>query len=167
MQEARETAEGILEENRERETSTGGSGEQNDRDPVVFATLRTLSDDSPGAAVLAAWRVVELRMLDTMDELARTTGRGPSLRAEMSARANLATRRVIAFLSDAGLSPNAADLLTSLRAARNRISHSPDVDSVTTEAAYDFVDSCEIAVREIQSLLLARTPDRATQPSNP
>jgi hypothetical protein len=152
VQEAREAAEGISEQSRGREISTEDSRVQNDRDSAVFATLRILAEDSPGAAVLGAWRVVELRMLETMNELGRATGGDHSLRTEMSARTNLATRRVIAFLADMGLSPNAADLLTSLRAARNRISHSPDVGSVTKEAARDFVDSCEIAVHEVQSL---------------
>lgn len=106
-----------------------------------FANLEILTVSDPTAAVLGAWREVEMALVDAQRDF--FMGRNPN------------APQVLNWLSGQGLLPtNIVRSAHDLRELRNRVVHEGEI-LLTTEGARTYVQS---ARKFIDALALARTP---------
>jgi hypothetical protein len=107
-----------------------------------FDAIRAVATELPNAAVLAAWGVVEGRMLTA---------------AQVAAPEELATGRprtpitLIPVLERAGLNPMAVVALNNLRSLRNQAAHFSGPIEVAT--ARDYVDTAELGANLLNTFI--------------
>lgn len=117
-------------------TGTSQQAESKDEDESVVDTLRVVASRSPNAAVLGAWRLIELKMFEA---------------AELVQEPNLARKpplppsQLVVVLGRAGLAPLAVESINDLRRLRNDAAHSSK--EVTARTADDYVTSALLVVR--------------------
>ncbi|MGW9583527.1 hypothetical protein ACWIGB_27970 [Streptomyces albidoflavus] len=152
-------ARAVHEQASEIETSTldGGSPEETpERRPgldrsVMDEALEVL-DTSPNAAVVLGWLLVETAYRRVL-----------SGNFDLRDAPYIPARRAIQQLSDLGLPNSSGSLIIRLSSMRNRVAHGDG--SVTAEAALDYLDSCELVSRQIETLAPVWMP--AQEPLSP
>ncbi|MFH8656774.1 hypothetical protein [Streptomyces afghaniensis] len=101
----------------------------------AFDALRDVAASAPDAAIMAAWRRVELRLSE-----AHRLVRGTSWNNEHTHRVfPITPRRWAEDLVAADLDTDVAEIIAELVALRNRAAHSPDVSGIS---ALEYVESC-------------------------
>ncbi|MFI0724342.1 hypothetical protein [Streptomyces sp. NPDC021224] len=106
--------------------------------PSAFDALRDVAVTAPEAAIMAAWRRVELRLSEAQQIVGDSTPYGgePSYRVFP-----ITPRRWAERLVAAGLDADVADLIAELVALRNRAAHSIDISGIS---AIEYVESCAV-----------------------
>lgn len=117
----------------------------------LFAEAMTMASASPVGAVITAWTTLEGLCVDILRQR-----RIPVARSGSGAHNG---RQLTNGLSALGISEGSEDVFFQLRLLRNTAVHQPD--SVTPEAARDFVHSCRSVASELQQY------DRALDPGAP
>ncbi|MGV9251369.1 hypothetical protein [Streptomyces sp. NPDC003697] len=130
--------EAVSEQNSSQNPGDSRSGVRYDgQDLGAFDALRDVAASAPDAAIMAAWRRVELRLSE-----AHCLVRGTSWN-------NVAARRVFPItprrwtedLVAAGLDADVAEIIAELVSLRNRAAHSHDVSGIS---ALEYVESCAV-----------------------
>jgi hypothetical protein len=115
------------------QSDTQGSGQ----DPGIFDALRDVVASAPDAAIMAAWRRVELRLFEAhclVQGISPSTGR--PLRVFP-----ITPRRWAEDLVTAGMDADVSEIIAELVNLRNRAAHSPDVSGIS---ALEYVESCAV-----------------------
>jgi hypothetical protein len=100
----------------------------------AFEALRDVSATAPEAAILAAWRLVELRLVEAQELVS-----GRHLTTERGSRVfPITPRRWTESLVACGLDIDVADLIHDLVTLRNRAAHSVDISGIS---AMEYVES--------------------------
>jgi hypothetical protein len=100
----------------------------------AFEALRDVSATAPEAAILAAWRLVELRLVEAQGLV---SGQHPA--TERGSRVfPITPRRWTESLVTCGLDVDVADLIHDLVTLRNRAAHSVDISGIS---AMEYVES--------------------------
>ena len=131
-----------------------GPAQRQSRDERALGALAAVS---PRAAVLEAWREVELAALGAAQRLA-DEGFGPVPQT--------LTQQALAFL-ERSLDGTAVRLLRSLRALRNQAAHAPDF-ALSTDSALEYAASADAVARYLEGIGLegkAGGAERVTQAS--
>ncbi|MFC9105547.1 hypothetical protein ACFT08_31810 [Streptomyces rochei] len=103
----------------------------------AFAVLREVAETAPEAAIMAAWRRVELRLAE-----AHAVVEGAPAGTLQARRVFPVTpRRWIARIVAAGLDEDIADIVSELITLRNRAAHSADISGIS---ALEYVESCAV-----------------------
>jgi hypothetical protein len=101
----------------------------------AFEALRDVAATAPEAAILAAWRLAELRLVE-----AQGLVDGHQHRPERGSRIfPITPRRWTERLVACGLDADVADLIHDLVTLRNRAAHSVDISGIS---AMEYVESC-------------------------
>ncbi|MEU8447070.1 hypothetical protein ACFY72_04750 [Streptomyces globisporus] len=103
----------------------------------AFAVLREVAETAPEAAIMAAWRRVELRLAEAHAVVEGT----PSTTQQARRVFPVTPRRWIDQIVAAGLDGDIADIVSELITLRNRAAHSPDISGIS---ALEYVESCAV-----------------------
>ncbi|TXL88093.1 hypothetical protein [Streptomyces sp. IB2014 016-6] len=103
----------------------------------AFVVLREVAETAPEAAIMAAWRRVELRLAE-----AHAVVEGAPTGTQQARRVFPVTpRRWIDQIVAAGLDADIADIVSELITLRNRAAHSADISGIS---ALEYVESCAV-----------------------
>jgi len=119
----------------EEATDTPQPAESKDEDESVVDTLRVVASRSPNAAVLGAWRLIELKMSEAAELVSEAN----------PPRISLSPGQLVAALRNAGFAPLAVESIDDLRRLRNDAAHASK--EVTAQTADDFVTSALLVIR--------------------
>ncbi|MEV7125932.1 hypothetical protein [Streptomyces sp. NPDC093260] len=100
--------------------------------------LRSMAREHPEAAIMAAYREVDMRL----QSLVRKTIRAAHARGEAVDRPRTA-RSQLALLMASGLPADVAEVITGLSRLRNEVTHG---GSVQSSAAIDYISACAAAL---------------------
>ncbi|MEU6672141.1 hypothetical protein [Streptomyces sp. NPDC046727] len=133
------------------------------QDLGAFDALRDVAASAPDAAIMAAWRRVELRLSE-----AHCLVRGTSWENERTHRVfPITPRRWAEDLVATGLDADVAEIIAELVSLRNRAAHSPDVSGIS---ALEYVESCAVVWALLGRFMAAHDPSgesMITQPPTP
>ncbi|WP_329254307.1 hypothetical protein OG223_28135 [Streptomyces sp. NBC_01478] len=121
--------------------------ERRDRHRSVMDEALEVLDTSPNAAVVLGWRQVEA-----------TYRRVLSGNYDLRDAPFIPVGRAIQQLSELGLPSSSSSLIIRLSSMRNRVAHGDA--SVTAEAALDYLESCELVSRQLETLAPVWVPNQ-------
>ncbi|MFB7709821.1 hypothetical protein [Streptomyces sp. NPDC056105] len=118
-----------------------------DRHRSVMDEALEVLDASPDAAVVLGWRRVEAAYRRVL-----------SGNYDLRDAPFIPAGRAIQQLSDLGLPSSSSSLIIRLSSMRNRVAHGDA--SVTAEAALDYLESCELVSRQLETLAPVWVPNQ-------
>ncbi|MFJ7149391.1 hypothetical protein ACIQVT_14490 [Streptomyces sp. NPDC100445] len=119
--------------------------------------LRSMAREHPEAAIMAAYREVDMRM----ESLVRKVIRAARARGETVERPRM-PRSQLMFLVASGLPADVADVITGLSRLRNEVTHG---GSVQSSAAIDYISACAAALNLLSLYERRLIPPDEGQPS--